>query len=250
MQVVPYSLPTGAELMSTPIPELEPDPPQQKKMTKMEEEIEWVMENIANRISALRIDESFELHKWLIFSFGIFSSMMGLTLLFYGLHYSIFFERYDGNIIAIVFSGFFFLPLLFWFKFIFFPSPRQERMRHRMRFDRRERRKKTFFNDMVEEARKANEDPPRKIRVFAHIRKHDIPIVATNWREFCELLENHAGIPVERQLIRFNDIDLSIDLRKNLFDREYGLNDGSRLYIYNKGGILFCQHLFCSLLSM
>ena len=45
-----------------------------------------------------------------------------------------------------------------------------------------------------------------------------------------------GAIQIERQLIRFKEDDLVIDLRKNLFDPEYNLTDGNRLHIYCKGG--------------
>lgn len=208
----------------------------QKQLTKMEEEIAWVMENIEGRMRALRTDEVFELHKWLLFSLATLSGLVGATFILRGLAITPLFDRYHFQIGFLVASAPWFIPVCIWFKYLWFPPSEEKKKRHRMRWDRRDRRKKNFFNDLVEDARKANEDPPRKIRILAHIRKHDIPIVCTTWRQFCEILENNAGIPIERQLIRYKDDDLNIDLRKNLYDPEYGLTDNNRLHIYCKGG--------------
>ncbi len=201
--------------------EEEEEEARRKGKSKMDEEINWVMDSIAGRISALKTDEIYEKHKWMLFSMATLSAIVGSTFLMRGLALTPLFDRLHFNIVWISFSGPFYIPYMIWFKFLFFPESEESKKRHRMRWDRQSRRKKNFFNDLVEDARKANADPPRKIRVLAHIRK---------------ILENNAGIPIERQLIRYREDNLVIDLRKNLFDREYGLIDGCRLHVYCKGG--------------
>eukprot|EP00597_Dinobryon_sp_UTEXLB2267_P000590 CAMPEP_0170066052 /NCGR_PEP_ID=MMETSP0019_2-20121128/5891_1 /TAXON_ID=98059 /ORGANISM="Dinobryon sp., Strain UTEXLB2267" /LENGTH=200 /DNA_ID=CAMNT_0010273039 /DNA_START=383 /DNA_END=985 /DNA_ORIENTATION=+ len=100
----------------------------------------------------------------------------------------------------------------------------------------RERKKPTFFNQMVKEAAIHAEPPVRILHVIAHIRKKDYQIHCSTWGQFCEEVQKSTGLPIERQLIRFKDEDLLItDLTKKL-DVDYGIDDGDRLFVYNRGG--------------
>lgn len=220
-------LPTGNELMSGPITS--------GATTRQEKEIAFVMENIENRIQSLQNDEMFQTYKWLLFSISVFSAMVGVTLILFGLHMTYFFERYKGNTVAIVFGGIFCSPPLYWFYYLFVPSRQEKRRRRRIYIDRVDRRKPTLFNQLVEEARRFTEPPPRRIRVLAHIRKHDYPIVASTMQELTEAIAKQCGISVERQLLRYNDNDLEIHLKEKL-DVYYGLDDNARIFVYNKGG--------------
>lgn len=221
-------LPTGQELMSGPITS--------GAMTRQEKEIWFVMDNIENRLKSLKNDEGFQTYKWTLFAVSVFSAMVGVTLILFGLHLTFFFERFEEeNLVAIVFGGIFCSPVLFWFYYVFLPSKAERRRRKRIHIDRMDRRKPTLFNQLVEEARKFTEPPPRKIRVFAHIRKHDYPIVASTMHDFMEAVANQSGIAIERQLLRHNDTDLEIHLHEKL-DEYYKLDDNAKIFVYNKGG--------------
>jgi hypothetical protein len=229
---VPGRLPTGNELMSGPITSGGP--------TRQEKEIEFVMNNIDTRLTSLKNDEYFQTRKAITFSICAALAMGGVTLVLYGLHKTFFFEKYKNqptNIPALVFGGMFMCPMFYWFYYVFLPNKAETRFRKKVAMDRRDRRKPTLFNQLVEEARKATEPPPRRIRVLAHIRKHDYPIVASTMGELTEAIANQCGLAVERQLLRYNDVDLEIHLDKKL-DVYYGLDDNSRVFVYNKGGFL------------
>jgi hypothetical protein len=164
------------------------------------------------------------------------SGAIGAVLLLYGLRITLLFASYPGyDYIAIVFGGIFSIPVLVWLRYMFLPNHADRIRRKKISYERKERRKPSLFNEMVDHAKKATEPPPRKIRVFAHFRKKDFPIVASTMKDFCEALEHQTALPIERQLLRFQDEDLNIDLTKKL-DLHYGLDNGSRVYVYNRGG--------------
>ena len=225
--VHPRPLPTGMELMSGPITS--------GGVTRQQKEIEFVIDNIDGRLGSLKMDEKFQTYKALLFSVCVFSAMGGVTLILFGLHTTFFFNKYSGNVPALIFGGIFCSPMLYWFYYLFIPNKEEKRRRRKLQMDRMDRRKPTLFNQLVEEAKKATEPPPRRIRVLAHIRKHDYPIVASTMQELAEAIANQCGLAIERQLLRFNDNDLEIHLDKKL-DVYYGLDDNSRVFVYNKGG--------------
>jgi hypothetical protein len=220
-------LPTGMELMSGPITS--------GGLTRQQKEIEFVFNNIETRIQSLAADEGFQTYKALLFSTCVFSAMIGVTLILYGFHTTFFFERYDGNIPAIVFGAMFCCPIFYWVYYLFLPDKEQKRQRRKLAAERIDRRKPTLFNQLVEEARLATEPPPRKVRILAHIRKHDYPVLATTMEELNDFITGQCGLAVERQLLRYNDVDLEIIPHEKL-DVYYGLDDNARVYVYNKGG--------------
>lgn len=220
-------LPTGNELMSGPIVD--------GGLTRQEKEIMFVMDNIDKRIKSLKNDEQFQTYKWTIFSIAVFLAMGGVTLILFGLHLTFFFEKYDDNMVAVVFGAIMCCPVFYWFYYVFLPSKEEKRRRRRIYIDRKDRRKPTLFNQLVEEAKAHTEPPPRRIRLIAHIRKHDYPIVGTTMGDFADAVANQSGIAIERQLLRFNDTDLEIHVDEKL-DEFYGLDDNDRIYVYNKGG--------------
>lgn len=193
------------------------------------------MDNIETRLKSLQNDEKFQTYKWFLFALSVLSAMVGVTLILFGLHLTFFFERFKGNTVAIVFGAIFCSPVLYWFYYVFIPNRAERRKRKRIHIDRQDRRKPTLFNQLVEEARKFTEPPPRRIRVIAHIRKHDYPIVACTMQELMEAIANQSGIAIERQLLRYNDTDIEIHLNEKL-DEFYGLDDNAKIFVYNKGG--------------
>lgn len=206
--------------------------------TRQEKEIDYVVESIESRLTSLKNDEYFQVRKAITFSVSVLLAMGGVTLVLFGLHKTFFFQNYRNqptNIPALVFGGLFMTPMLYWFYYVFIPSKREQRFRKKIAMDRRERNKPTLFNQLVEEARKATEPPPRRIRVLAHIRKHDYPVVASTMGELAEAIANQCGLAVERQLLRYNEEDLVIELDKKL-DEHYGMENNARVYVYNKGG--------------
>jgi hypothetical protein len=231
----PYVLPTGDELMSRPIKE--------GGQSRFEQEIDFVINNVKTRLDTLYMDQMFETGKWKFFMFALICAMIGLVLVFYGFHLTILFDNQQDNptdYVGVAFGCVFFIPMLWFFSYLCFPNKQQYTIRKKIKKERRERRKPTAFNTMVAEAEKATEPPPRLIKVIARFRKKDWTIIGSTWKDFCEEFERQTGLPIERQLIRYNDEDLQIDLAKKM-DADYGLDNFSKVFIYNKGG-LFTQN--------
>jgi hypothetical protein len=207
-------------------------------MTRQQKEIGFVMGNIEGRIESLHNDEKFQTYKAFLFSVVVVFAMGGVTLVLFGLHKTFFFEKYKNqpiNIPALVFGSLFMCPIFYWAYYLFFPNKAEKRFRRRIAMDRVDRRKPTLFNQLVEEARLFTEPPPRKVRILAHIRKHDYPIVASTMEELTNAISNQCGLAVERQLLRYKDEDLEIHLDKKL-DVFYKMDDNDRVFVYNKGG--------------
>lgn len=122
-------------------------------MTRQDKEIQFVMENIDNRLIHLKTDEIFEKYKVQLFSITLFIAMGGVTLILFGLHMTIFFEQYENrNIPAIVFGTLFIIPLCYWFYYLFLPNKDEKEKRRLILKARHNRRKPTLFNQMIIEA--------------------------------------------------------------------------------------------------
>jgi hypothetical protein len=230
-----FVLPTGNELMSRPI--------KTGGESRAEKEIDFVITTVRTKLDTLYKDQLFETGKLKFFLIALTSAFVGLILIFFGFGMTVLFDSYkdkDPNYIAIAFGGLFFTPMLWFFSYLCFPNKQQFTVRKKIKKDRRERRKPTLFNKMVDDAKKATEPPPRLIKVVARFRKQDFIIIGSTWKDFCEEFERQTSLPIERQLIRFNDEDLQIDLTKNL-DKDYGLDNFSKVFVYNRGGLFTKQ---------
>ena len=225
-----YDLPTGNQLMTSPIVR------GGRKKDRYEKERQFVIKKINNKLKIISFEEKFQIHKWILFVVGICFALAGTVLILYGLHLTVFFEMYQNiSIPAIIFGGLFMIPLAVWISFLFFPNSEEKKKRNKIYADHMERKKATFFNKMTEEAAEFATPPDRVLKVTAHIRKKNYPVRATTWFQFCEAVEKATGLFVERQLIRFKDEDLKItDLTDKL--EKFGINDGDVLYVYNRGG--------------
>ena len=225
-----YVLPTGNQLMSAPIVK------GGRVKDRFEKEREFVVNKIEKKIKVIGMEEKFQLHKWILFVIGLAFALAGVVLVLYGFHATVFFQMYQQvNIAAIVFGVLFTIPLFVWLVFLYFPGSEEKKNRRRIHIDHLERKKDTFFNKMAKEAEQNATPPDRVLEIIAHVRKKNYPIKCTSWWQFCNAVEKATGLPVERQLIRFHDEDLEIlDLKVKLED--CGINDGDKLYIYNRGG--------------
>lgn len=225
-----YVLPTGNQLMSAPIVK------GGRVKDKFEKEREFVVNKIDKKLKVIGMEEQFQLHKWILFVIGLAFALAGVVLVLYGFHTTVFFEMYQQiNIVAIVFGVLFTIPLFVWLVFLYFPNSEEKKNRRRIHIEHIERKKDTFFNKMAKEAEQYATPPDRVLEVIAHVRKKNYPIKCTSWWQFCNGVEKATGLPVERQLIRFNEEDLEIlDLKVKLED--CGITDGDKLYIYNRGG--------------
>jgi len=225
---LPFTLPTGNELMSGPITT--------GGLTRQEKEIQYVMQNVENRLTHLKEDELFQTYKAQLFFCSLFIAIAGAVLILFGLHLTVFFQHLqDINIPAIVFGSLMFTPLMYWFYYVFIPDKEEQIKRRLIHKHRHNRRKPTLFNQMIKEANKATAPEPKMVRILAHIRKHDYPIVCSTMRELTDGITDECGLAIERQLLRFNDQDLELHLNEKV-DEYYGMQHNDRVYVYNKGG--------------
>eukprot|EP01038_Epipyxis_sp_PR26KG_P004394 gene4394-6215_t len=229
VRVQPLNLPTGNELMSGPI--------LTDGVTRIHKEIEHVKNNVSVRLIQLKHDETYQKKKVLFFFIGFASAIIGAVLFLKGLALTDLFSYMKMDIVALVFACVFCIPLIIWFFYLFLPHKRERQLRNQLKVNRLEALKPSAFNDMVNAAKKATEPPVRRIKIIAHFRKKDFYVTASTWQEFCEGFRQQTGLPIEQQLIRYNDEDLEIDLTKKL-DADYGLDNLNTVYIFNKGGYM------------
>lgn len=223
--------PTGNELMSGPI--------SSGVVTRKQKELTYVLTNVTKRLEAVALEDNLHRTRRKYFLVCLIFGVGGMMLLFLGTRTTILFSYYSGNYdpVALAFGGLFCLPMVIFILTIICPNREQRSKLKIIKVERKERNKESLFNDLVEKAKKHAEPPPRKIKVFAVFRKKEYPIVGSTMKDFCEALEHQTGLSIERQLIRYLDQDLEIHLTHRL-DEHYKLDNGARLFIYNKGGFL------------
>lgn len=144
---IPHLLPStlGNELMSGPITT--------GGLTRQEKEIQYVMQNVENRLTHLKEDELFQTYKAQLFFCSLFIAIAGAVLILFGLHLTVFFQHLqDINIPAIVFGSLMFTPLMYWFYYVFIPDKEEQVKRRLIHKHRHNRRKPTLFNQMIKEA--------------------------------------------------------------------------------------------------
>jgi hypothetical protein len=205
-------------------------------MSRKEKELVYVLTSVANRLSVIKLEQEHD--RFIIFYliFSLLSGAIGAVLLLFGLRKTVLFDFYTGkDYVAIAFGCLFCLPCVLWMIHILFPFKSERSLRLKLKHERKERKRPTLFNEMVEKAKKSAEPPPRKIRVIVIFRKKEYPIIGSTMRDFVEALEHQTGLPIERQVIRYQGEDLEIHLDKKL-DEFYGMDNDSRLYVYNQGG--------------
>lgn len=221
--------PTGNELMSGPI--------SSGVVTRKQKELMYVLSNVTNRLEAISLEETLHRTRRKYFVACLIFGVGGMMLIFLGTRTTVLFNYYSGNYdpVALAFGCLFCLPMVIFILTIICPTREQRQKLKIIKVERKERKKETLFNDLVEKAKKHAEPPPRKIKVFAVFRKKEYPIVGSTMKDFCEALEHQTGLPIERQLIRYLDQDLEIHLSHSLIEN-YKLDNGARLFVYNKGG--------------
>jgi len=122
-------------------------------LTRQEKEIQYVMQNVEDRLTHLKADELFETYKAQLFFCSLFTAIAGAVLILFGLHLTIFFQHLQNiNIPAIVFGSLMCTPLMYWFFYVFLPNKDEQDKRRLIHKHRHNRRKPTLFNQMVKEA--------------------------------------------------------------------------------------------------
>lgn len=223
-------LPSGKQLMSGPITS--------GVVTRAQKESQYVLSTITHRLNVLITQQDHDRYTIYYLIVALISGSVGTILMLFGLRKSVLFNFYSGrNYVAVGFGCIFFVPLLLWILFLCCPNREERKLRRQLKMENIERKRPTAFNEMVEKAKKFATPPPRKILIVAVFRKKNYNVVASTMKDFCESVEAQTGLPIERQLVRFQDEDLELDLGKKL-DEDYGLHHGSYLYVYNKGGYM------------
>jgi hypothetical protein len=204
-------------------------------VSRKEKEVLYVVKNIDQRLSVINAKETFSTYKVKMFTVVLVCLLGGILLLLLGTHSTVLFQEYKFNPTAVVIGAFLCVPMLIWVGYMIYP-PRLEHQRRRIiKVERKAGTAANLYETIAEQARKHAEPPPRRIKVYARLRKKDHVIIASTWQEFCEALENQTGLPVEQQIIKYRDEELQIDFKLRL-DENYRLDNGDRLYIYNRGG--------------
>jgi len=231
--ILPYSLPTGAELMSTPIGG-KPD------MTRAEKEKIFVIEKVAERLSKMTMEESYETTKWCCFCWGVLIAIIGVLLILMGFQMTVLFQAYSFDSTKIIAGGCLCLPIIIWFLYIVCPLKWMRRNRAFIAEQRRERKRPGLFNDMVAKAQKSSEPPIIRTRIVIMLRKKEIPIMCHTMEELQGELEMKTGLPPERQILRvrhpsgeFDDVKFKPS-DKILEDMNY--QNGMVLWAWNTGG--------------
>lgn len=227
--VYPYDVapPNEEDLMSGPI--------SSGVVTRKQKETYYVVKDINKRLSALKAEETFETFKVKLFTIAFLFMLAGILLILVGTHTSVLFAEQPFDPVAVAFGGLFCVPIIVWMKFMFVPSQPEALKRKSIKMERRGSKGPKLYQQITEAARKYAEPPPRRIKVTAVVRKKEYPVVASTWKSFCEEIEHQTGLPIERQIVKFRDEELKIDLKLKL-DEHYGLDTGDQLYIYNRGG--------------
>lgn len=233
-----YSLPTGAELMSTPIIEQSsPSGKKDKVLTRFEKEKAFIFHNVEKRLGMLVSDRSFQLSKSLWFWFGLLSAVVGIVLILKGFQATPLFQAYNFEIIEIAIGGVFCLPFIGWFLYIYalpiVPSVR--RRRAELHLQRKERKNPGLFNDMVRKAEEDSRPPVKKIRIYLLFRKKEFNVVAHTVQEMCEQIEYRTNLRPSQQLFKFKGEELFLPLDKILED-DLHIREGTRFDLYNRGG--------------
>ena len=150
----------------------------------------------------------------------------------------------NGGRPAIYAGGILTLPLFCWFMKLYFPhicccfeKCRNElTLRKEMHRLRRERKKKSLFNDMVKEAEDKAKPPVKKIVVVAKMYLSYYRVQVATLEEFQIELAKLTGLEPHRQLIKLKGKEIHFpELR---LDDGYGIKEYDELEVFNKGGYL------------
>lgn len=231
-----YNLPTGAELMSTPIVELAAPGKKDKVLTRFEKEKAFIMHNVARRLDLLVPERAFQLRKSVCFWVGILFAVIGTVLVLKGFQATPLFQAYNFNIIEISIGGVLCLPLCGWFLYVYalpiVPSVR--RRRAELHMQRKERKNPGLFNDMVRQAEENSQPPVKKIRIYLNFRKHEFNVTAHTVQEMCEQIEYRTNLRPSQQLFKYKGEELHLPLDKVLEDLQ--IREGTKFDLYNRGG--------------
>ena len=230
--VVPFVLPTGAELMSGPIPK--------PAMSRQEKEIAFVVNNIFIRLKKGELEEQYEVRKGCFFCWGGLSALVAVFLILQGMSETVLFSSQQQNMTEVAIGCCLFIPILLWAFYILCPWKEERARRETIKEQVRERKDPTLFNSMVDKARESSKPPVIKVKIIAKLRKVDYAITAHNMKEFQELLEVKTGLPVARQLIKYQDEVLEFRPEQRLQEDMHFANN-TRFFIYN---IVSCSPIF------
>eukprot|EP01039_Chlorochromonas_danica_P005015 gene5015-5507_t len=231
-KVHPYSPPvttpqTGHDLMSTPITT--------GVLSRREKETQYVVGDIERRLKVLEAETVFSTYKVALFSVTFLSLIAGILLILVGTHTTVIFQALPLEPGVIAVGGLFCLPIFYWVKVVFLPNRLEYNQRKSIKMERQSSKSRNLFDQITNAAKKFAEPPPRRIKVFAVIRKKEYPIVASTWKSFCEEVENKTSLAIERQLVKFRDEEVKVDFKLKL-DEHYGMDSGDKIFVYNRGG--------------
>ena len=233
-------LPTGAELMTSPIREPAKDGQKEKGLTRFEKEKLFILHNVSVRLQQLNFENYFYLAKSVSFWFGFLFAVAGAVLIIKGLQLTPIFAAQPFSMTLIFVGGGLCVPLLIWFWYVFMlPCCLNSvwNKRKMMREQRRERKKPGLFNDMVRQAEENSRPPVKKIRMIIMYRKHDFTISAHTVQEMCDQIEYRTGLRPGQQLFKYKNEEVTLPYESILED-DIGFKDNTKLDLYNRGGFV------------
>ena len=80
-------------------------------------------------MSDLVHNRNYEYRKWFIFAVASLSAIIGVTICFAAMGVTVLFEENEENIPLLAFGCIFFIPFLYWFRFLFIPHPEDHEAR-------------------------------------------------------------------------------------------------------------------------
>ena len=129
-----------------------------------------------------------------------------MIIIFAGLGYTHVFERNKFNLGVVIFGGAFGLPLFTWFIYVFI-SPLLckgiANARKIIHTKRKERKKPTLFNEMVEAAQEHTKPPIKYIRIVVLFKKKEYFFNVSTLEDLQQKFYEETGLAPHRQLIKY-----------------------------------------------
>lgn len=173
------------------------------------------------------------------------STLVSVVLFLYGFELTPVFQGMGGSWPAVYAAGVFTIPLFYWFLTLYILPhvcccieryKKEKEKRNEMHRLRRERKKKSLFNDMLKEAEEKSKPPIKKITVVAKMYLSYYRVRVATLEDFQIELAKLTGLEPHRQLIKLKGKEIHFpELR---LDDGYGINEYDELEVFNKGGYL------------
>lgn len=228
--------------MSVNMPMVEPG------MTRREKEMFFATTFIMDRLKDLRMDENFELKKWILFTLMVMCSIIGSFIIMAGMAYSIFFQGLKPSMTVVAVGAIFLIPFVLWLKYICCPVGQEAEERKHIYRTRSLLADSNVDDALVQQSKEFSRPPTQRIPCYFFLRKKKYKIIASTMREFSELVEKETDIPMNQQMFKYNGprlaggakpsaiigeyFDIHLDWR---LVEDYRFHAGFEVIVYNRG---------------